>query len=62
MRAKIDAILNSWVSKKLTVFVVATILALSNKLTSEDWVDISVVYLGTQGVVDVVKQIRDSRS
>ena len=58
MRARIDQFLNSWVSKKLSVFVVATILALSGKLTSSDWVTISSIYIGTQGVIDALAQLR----
>lgn len=58
--SKIDKFLNSWVSKKLTVFVVATALALSSKVTSSDWVTVAIVYLGTQGAVDIVKQIRNN--
>lgn len=60
MRARIDQILNSWVSKKLSVFIVATILAITGKLTSNDWVTISTVYIGTQGVIDAVSKLRNN--
>ena len=56
--ATIDKILNSWVSKKLFVFVVATLLALFGDLTSGDWVTIATVYIGTQGVIDAVSKLK----
>lgn len=60
MKARIDNFLSSWVSKKLTVFVTATVLALSAKVNSSDWVTVAIVYLGTQGAVDIVKQIKNN--
>ena len=62
MRARLDKFLNSWVSKKLSVFVVATILALTGKLTSADWVTVSVVYIGTQGALDFAIQLRNKNN
>ena len=56
--AIIDKILNSWLSKKLFVFIIATLLALFGDLTSQDWVTIATVYIGTQGVIDAVTKLR----
>lgn len=58
--SKIDKFLNSWVSKKLTVFVVATGLALSTKITGSEWVDISMMYIGSQAAVDLVTKLRNN--
>lgn len=58
MKAKIDKFLSSWVSKKLLVFVVATGLALSSKVTGSEWVQVALVYIGSQSAVDIVKQLR----
>lgn len=55
---QVDKFLNSWVSKKLFVFVVATGLALTNQLTSADWVIIATVYIGTQGAIDAVTRLK----
>lgn len=57
---RIDKVINDWVSKKLSVFVIATILALFGKLTSSDWVTISTVYIGTQGVIDAISKLRNN--
>jgi len=55
---KVDKILNSWLSKKLFVFCTATGLALFGNLTSSDWVIIATTYIGTQGVIDAVTQLK----
>jgi urocanate hydratase len=54
----LDKKLNSWVSKKLFVFIIATALAVFGDLTSSDWVTIATVYIGTQGVIDAVTKLR----
>lgn len=58
MKAKIDALLNSWISKKLMVFFVASFGLFSGVLTSSEWVNISIVYIGTQGALDIVMRLR----
>lgn len=58
MRARLDKLLNNWISKKLSVFVVACFGLFSGMLTSSDWVTIAGVYIGTQGVIDAIKQLR----
>jgi len=59
MKAKIDEFLNSWISKKLMVFVVATSLSFSDKLTGEQFVNVALMYIGTQGAIDAVKALRN---
>jgi len=54
----IDRFLNSWISKKLFVFCTATVLAIFGNVTSEDWVIIATVYIGTQGVIDAVAKLK----
>jgi len=54
----IDRILTKRISKKLSVFIVATILVSFGNLTSGDWVIISTVYIGTQGVIDAVAKLK----
>ena len=55
---KVDKILNSEISKKLFVFVIATALALFGDLTSSDWVIIATTYIGTQGAIDAVERLK----
>jgi len=61
MKAKIDAFLNSWISKKLMVFIVATILAFSSKLTGDQFVNVAIMYIGTQGAIDAIRSLRNFR-
>lgn len=58
MKARIDAILNRYVSRKLMVFVVASFGLFSATLTSSDWVTIAAVYIGTQGAIDAIAKLR----
>tara|TARA_R110000737_G_C14421121_1_gene457801 strand:- start:24 stop:203 length:180 start_codon:yes stop_codon:yes gene_type:complete len=58
MKARIDAILNRYVSRKLMVFVVASFGLFSATLTSSDWVTIAGIYIGTQGVIDAIAKLR----
>ena len=58
MKARIDALLNSWISKKLMVFLVASFGLFSQTLTSAEWVNIAIMYIGTQGALDIVMKLR----
>ena len=58
MKQKLDAFLNNWVSKKLMVFVTATVLAFVGRLDGPEFVNVAVVYIGTQGAIDVIRQLR----
>ena len=58
MKAKLDALLNKWLSRKLMVFLVACLGLFSNTLTSSDWVVIATVYIGTTGALDIVSKLR----
>ena len=54
----IDKILSIVISKKLTVFFISTIFIILGKLNSEQWVNISMVYIGSQAAVDLMIQLR----
>ena len=58
MKAKIDIVLKKYVSRKLMVFIVASVGLFSATLTSSDWVIISAVYIGTQGAIDAIAKLR----
>ena len=60
MRQKIDQILNSYVSRKLMVFVVASFGLFSGTLTSSDWVIIAGIYIGTQGAIDAIAKLKNN--
>jgi len=58
MKAKIDKFLNSWISKKLLVFFVASYGLFWGTLTSSEWCNIAIMYIGTQGAIDAVTRLR----
>lgn len=58
MKAKFDAFLNRYLSRKLLVFLVACFGLFAGKLDSSDWVTIAAVYIGTQGVIDAIQKLK----
>jgi hypothetical protein len=60
-KEKIDLFLNKWVSRKLTVFAIASIALFSGSIESNDWVIIATAYISLQGVTDIVERIYKSK-
>lgn len=58
MKAKLDKILNKFISKKLTVFIIATIFVYFSKIDPINWVNLSMVYIGSQACVDIMLALR----
>jgi len=58
MRQKLDYFLNRWTSRKLMVFAIATALCLWGHVSSADWVTLAIVYIGTQGAVDIAMKLK----
>jgi hypothetical protein len=58
MKAILDKVLSLYISKKLTVFLIATILVVTTKISGIEWVNIAIVYIGTQGVIDAIVKLR----
>ena len=58
MRAKLDKILNSWISKKLTVFIVASLGLFSGLITDSEWTNIALMYIGSQAAIDAIIKVR----
>jgi hypothetical protein len=60
MRAKLDRFLGYFVSKKLSVFIVASFFVGYGMIESSEWVNISLIYIGGQSVIDAVSKLRKS--
>jgi hypothetical protein len=60
-REKIDLFLNKWVSRKLTVFIVASFALFSAKLTSSDWVIIATAYIAIEGATNIVERLMKAK-
>lgn len=54
----IDGIVNSWISKKLTVFAIGSIALFNGYVNSGDWITIASIYIGSQTVIDVVSILK----
>lgn len=61
MRAALDKVLNKFISRKLLAWGTATYLVLSHSLTSEDWVAVTLAYIGSQAAVDLAAQWRHGK-
>ena len=63
MRQVLDKGLNKLLSRKLMVWTTATYLMLfTSSLASEDWVAISLAYIGIQGLADIATRWRHGDS
>ena len=56
VRAWLDKHINRFISRKFLAWVTATWLALQNSLTSEDWVAVTLVYIGSEALVDIASR------
>lgn len=54
----IDAFLSIYISKKLIVFIIASIGLFANVIPASDWVTIAAVYIGTQGAIDAIEKLK----
>jgi hypothetical protein len=53
----VDQLVNKWVSRKLLVFIIACIGLFRANLTSEDWVIIASIYIGSESVISIVERL-----
>jgi hypothetical protein len=58
MKAKVDKFLGHFISKKLSVFVIASFFVGLNYIEPSQWVNISIIYIGGQSVVDAMAKLR----
>tara|TARA_R110000824_G_scaffold279425_2_gene467614 strand:- start:412 stop:612 length:201 start_codon:yes stop_codon:yes gene_type:complete len=62
MMAKAQAFVDTWLAKltsrKLMVWLTATVLTFTEHVTSEDWVIISAIYIGGQTVIDGIARLK----
>ena len=61
MKAKLDKFLSRFISKKLTVFLIACIFVFTEKILGEQWVNIAMVYIGSQAAVDMIISLRNGK-
>lgn len=61
-KEKIDLFLSKWVSRKLTVFVVASAGLFSGVITSTDWVIIATSYIAIEGATNIVERLMKAKN
>jgi hypothetical protein len=61
-KEQIDLFLNKWISRKLTVFIVASVGLFCKDITSEDWVIISTAYIAVEGVTNIVERLMKAKA
>ncbi len=59
MKQRLDALINSYLSRKLLVFFIASFGLFSGTVTSSDWVIIATAYVSIQGFVDIVAKLKN---
>ncbi len=63
----VDKLIDGWVSKKLTVFIIGTLFTISGVwtdnpiVTGAEWIDLAMVYVGTQGAIDGLAKLRGAK-
>jgi len=50
---KIDKVLGKWSSRKLMVWSTSTLMLYLNQINGDQWVAISLAYVGIQGFADI---------
>ena len=56
VRAFLDKHTERFISRKFLAWVTATGLVYTGSVTSEDWVAVTLVYIGSQALVDLATQ------
>lgn len=54
---RIDKFLNRWISRKLTVFLIASFGLFSGNLESNDWVIVATMYIAIQGITEISEKL-----
>ena len=58
MKAKIDAVLSKWLSRKLMVFAISAVALFSNKIDGDAWIILATAYIGVEGTIDAVTRLK----
>jgi len=61
-REKLDLLLSKWVSRKLTVFVVASIALFFSKVDSDNWTIVATMYIAVEGATNIAERLMKVKS
>ena len=58
-KEKIDLFIGKFISRKLMVFGISVVALFSDKITGDNFIILSTVYIGSQAAVDIVQKLRN---
>ena len=58
---KIDLYLKKWVSRKLTILIIASFALFAGNLNSSDWTIVSTMYIAIEGATNIVERLMRAR-
>ncbi len=61
MKAIVDKALSKVVSRKFTVFSLATLFLYLGQVSGDQWVAVALGYIGIQGIADIATQWKHGR-
>jgi len=61
-KEQIDKILSKWISRKLTVFIVASIALFFGNLDSGDWVIVATTYIAIEGATNIAERLMRAKT
>lgn len=59
---KIDLYLKKWISRKLTVFVVASVALFFNRVDSDNWTIVATMYIAVEGATNIAERLIKAKS
>lgn len=57
----IDRLQSKWISRKLLVFIIASVALFLGKITSSDWVIVASIYISLESATTIAEKIYKSR-
>lgn len=62
VKAFLDRMIEKAISRKFLAWITATVLALEDIVASEDWVAVTVMYIGSEALVDLAARWKHGHS
>jgi len=59
---KIDLYLKKWISRKLTVFVIASIALFFSRVDSDNWTIVATMYIAVEGATNIAERLMKAKS
>lgn len=59
---KIDLYLKKWISRKLTVFVVASVALFFSRVDSDNWTIVATMYIAVEGATNIAERLMKAKS